>query len=185
MRNARLVFSAVYCLNSGTLSGCGDPSGPESPSLDIRGSYDVEWFVGYNRPDAANVGEDHTLPTGYCPAVVVIATQSRSSFRGTITTSEDRLPICHAASFDIHGTLIQQHLPGESDYWDLEIASDIEPLLGCQYAGKSRGNEGYGFHGAGTAEPTGGLSLAFSNIYRCASGRWWIVAGASGTRRGP
>jgi len=180
----RQVISAVVCVGAGALGGCGDPLGPDAPPFDIRGRYDVGWFVAYKWPDDEVWESDPALPfESYCPGILVIATQGRTSFSGTITIP-GKLPICHAGSFAIHGTLGRLYYPGEKDFWSLLIVSDIEPLLGCKYAGRSPGNEGNAFRGSGTVD-VGGLKLAFSNIYSCTSGRWWIVAGADGRRSGP
>ena len=179
----------VVCLGAGAVTCCvGGPTVPDAPPLDIRGRYDVEWFVGYTRPDGK---EDHTLPHGYCLGVVVISKQGKDSFSGTIVTPNNELPVCHAGSFPIHGTLVRHYQETAKpnlnyNQYDMLIDSDVEPLLDCRYAGKSPGNEGFGYRGSGTVasyDSSMSLVLAFGNIYTCASGRWVIIAGVSGGRR--
>jgi hypothetical protein len=75
---------------------------------------------------------------------------------------------------------------GENHYdygWDLFVTSDVELLLDCRFAAQAPGNTG-NHRGVGRIDPAGGLSLAFGNIYECATGRWWIVAGAQGAPSG-
>ena len=186
MVQMRQVGALVVILGAG--GGCIEgSSGPDAPPLNILGRYDVEWFVGYTRPDGK---EDFTLPHGYCPGVVVIARQGEDSFSGTVTTPNDQLPICHAGTFAIHGTMDRHYSVLSSNtvinLYYMNFESDLEPLFGCRYQGKTPGNEQYPFRGTGEVRWNGqevSLSIAFSNVYSCGSTRWVITAGVSGARR--
>lgn len=167
-----------------SLCGCESTSGPSAPPLDIRGRYSVVWFIGYNPPDAGDVATDPSLPRGECRGSIDISEQGSRSFKGAIVVPEGPEPPCHAARFELRGTLSRvyfENVEGVFDYgWDLAVTSDIEPLLGCSFVSEARGNSSTQIRGLGRIDPAGGIRLAFGAIYACPSGRWWIVAGADG-----
>lgn len=190
MALVRSLLGAAVCLGVGALTSCAEgASGPDAPPLDIRGRYEAGWFVGYTRTDGK---EDLTLPHGYCPGDMEISSQDQDSFSGVIIVPETQLPICHAGRFPIRGKLARTYWISSShtvfNFYDMSIESDIESFLECRYAGKTAENEQFPFRGTGRARHNGmdvDLSLAFSNVYTCSSGRWVITAGVhSGSRIG-
>lgn len=175
---------AVRLLAAALLCGCA--SGPNAPPLDIRGRYNVVWYIGYNSPNPGEVASDPSLPRGECRGTVDIRNQTSGSFKGTIIVPEGAPP-CKPASFELRGRLTRVYFEGVDgvfDYgWDLAATSDIEPLLGCSFAAEAPGNDPTQFRGFGRIDPARGIRLAFGGIYVCPSGRWWIIAGADGRGR--
>ena len=132
------VALALACLTT----GCGTLTGPAAPPLDIRGTYNVVWFLGYNDPEGNPAVPDPSLPRGECSGTVTIQHQSSNSFSGTIRIPEGVNPPCHPANFPLAGRMTRAYASGENHYdygWDLFMASDVEALLGCAFTARPPG----------------------------------------------
>lgn len=122
---------------------------------------------------------DLSLPWGECHGTIEINKQTSTSFKGTIVVPEGAQPPCHAASFELRGTLRRVHNQA-ADKWDVETTSDIEPLLGCSFVSEALGNYHPTYRGSGSIDTERNLSFGFFAIYQCPTGRWRISAGAHG-----
>jgi hypothetical protein len=159
--------------------GC--TSGPSAPPLDIRGLYNVTWGIGYHSPDAE--GFVPNLPQGSCSGSIDITKQGDHSFEGTIIVLKEVQPVCQATTFKFRGRLSRVYFGGSDgvDFgWDLDVTSEIEPLLGCSYVSAAPGNSPTSVRASGRIDPAKNIHLAFGGIYTCPSGRWWIIGGADG-----
>jgi hypothetical protein len=121
---------------------------------------------------------------------VIVEQQGGFSMRGMVKIAGGAGFPCHTSRFPIVATAERDYVPpaggdggGGDNGWFLLLQSDVEPLLACTFRARAPDNSD-GFRGVGRIDPQGRMSLAFGNIYECPSGRWMIIAGAVGRRRG-
>jgi hypothetical protein len=184
MMRSRFWGPAIGLSAAALISGCGAASSTASsaPPLNILGGYPVAWSIRYYAPDD-DIQSATPRSNGGCSGSIVITSQTAGGFGGRIVTTSSVQPPCHAATFELHGTMSRNYFEdyGIDNGWDLSATSDVEPLLGCSFVSVVPGNTG-DIHGSGNIDPEKRISLAFEGVYVCPSGRWKILASAATPR---
>jgi hypothetical protein len=168
------LLSLLACL----LGGCQAATEPEAhPGQDIRGTYEVSWWITYQLDDTTVVAK------AACSGTVEIDQQGARDFSGTATVAPAQDWPCVMAVLPISGTL-ERHsspLPYGQDYaWQLQPTVRPAAVFGdCSFLEPSPGQD----HGAGQIGPHGELDLIwFTESYDCGGTRYGLSAILHGVR---
>jgi hypothetical protein len=151
------------------------------PGQDIRGSYEVSWWITYQRGDS-------TVAKALCPGSLMIDEQGPGEFSGTATVSPEGGRPCVAATVPIRGTLERaaSTVPyGQDEGWRLHPTVEPVGVFGdCTFIERSpamaaRTED----RGVGQLSPNGQIDLLwFRDVYECSGTRYGLEASLNGQR---
>jgi hypothetical protein len=173
------------CLLTGLLGGCQSAMEPTAhPGLDVRGSYEVSWWILYRHGDS-------TAAAAACEGTLVIDRQDSGSFSGTASVAAGGKWPCIEAVVSIDGAL--KRLPsngpiGQDPGWAVYPTVGVDPVFGgCTLAEPSPApGQDPARQGSGRIGPTGLIDVEwFSDAYDCGGTPYRLQASLNGARVTP